>query len=266
MIKFCSLFSGSSGNCIFIGTEKTKLLLDAGVSGTRIAQSLSSIGEDPREIQGILITHEHQDHIIGAGILSRRYNIPIYANEKTWEAMSRQLGKICPENHRILAPEAGKPFLLGDLFVSCYSIPHDAVDPMAYTFAQGEHKVGVATDLGFVSVETRAQLRGCELILLESNHDVDMLQTGRYPWPLKQRILSDHGHLSNDCAADLVSELALQGTRHFLLGHLSQENNTPDCAYETTCSILRERGITVGQDMTLSVASRTHASEVFCLG
>ncbi len=266
MLKFCSLFSGSSGNCIFVGTERTRLLLDAGVSGTRIINSLYSIGEDPIDIQGIFITHEHQDHIMGAGVLSRRFDMPIYANEKTWSAMSRQLGKIREHNIRVIQPDNQRSFVLGDIVVSCYPIPHDAADPMAYTFAEGTHKIGVATDIGFVSDEIRENLRGCELILLESNHDVEMLRTGRYPWPLKQRILSNHGHLSNDCAADLVSEMVLQGTKYFMLGHLSQENNSPECAYETTRSMLWERGIVVGRDVALIVASRTHYSEVLRLG
>ena len=259
-MKFCSLFSGSSGNCLFVGTGQAKVLIDAGVSGSRITGALQEIGEDPRELSAIFITHEHSDHVAGAGILSRKYNVPIYATEKTWQAMARGLGKIAPENRRIM--EAGLLMTVGDVDVSNFHIPHDAADPVAYTFSAGGKKISVATDMGCVTPEVRDHIIGSDLILLESNHDIEMLENGPYPYPLKQRILSDRGHLSNTVAADFLTELALAGTTTFFLGHLSRENNTPERAYETACHMLSERSLKVGRDLDLWVADRYHYSRV----
>jgi phosphoribosyl 1,2-cyclic phosphodiesterase len=260
MIKFCSLFSGSSGNCIFIGTDEVKILIDAGVSGSKIAGALGEIGENPEDLSAIFVTHEHSDHVSGVGIVSRRYNVPIYATDKTWQAMSRGLGKILPENRRIL--EAGSRIAFGDVEIRNFSIPHDAADPVAYSFQTGGKKVSVATDMGCITQEVRENITGSDLILLESNHDVEMLQNGSYPYVLKQRILGDRGHLSNIVAADFLTELALNGTTQFFLGHLSQENNTPECAYETTCHMLLERELKAGRDLDLWVADRYHYSRV----
>ncbi len=263
MIKFCSLFSGSSGNCIFIGTETTKVLIDAGVSGSRITEALEEIGEAPEDLSAIFITHEHSDHISGAGIVSRKYRVPIYATSKTWQAMTRGVGKILPENKKIM--ESGEQLTLGDLEIKNFSIPHDAVDPVAYSFETGGKRISVATDMGCVTQEIRENIWGSDLILLESNHDIEMLKSGSYPYVLKKRILGDRGHLSNLAAADFLTELALNGTAQFFLGHLSQENNTPECAYETTCHMLLERDLRVGRDLDVWVASRHHYSRVVTL-
>ena len=260
MMKFCSLFSGSSGNCIFVGTDQVKILIDAGVSGSKIAGALQEIGEDPEDLSAIFVTHEHSDHVAGAGIVSRKYNVPIYATDKTWQAMARSLGKILPENKKVL--EAGSHMMLGDMEIKNFSIPHDAADPVAYSFQAEGKRVSVATDMGCVTQEVRDNITGSDLILLESNHDVDMLQNGSYPYPLKQRILGDKGHLSNIVAADFLTDLALGGTSIFFLGHLSQENNTPECAYETAYHMLLERELKVGRDLDMWVADRYHYSRV----
>lgn len=260
MIKFCSLFSGSSGNCIFIGTDEVKILIDAGVSGSKIAGALNEIGENPEDLSAIFVTHEHSDHVSGAGIVSRKYNVPIYATDKTWQAMARGLGKILPENRRSL--KVGAHITLGDMEVKNFRIPHDAADPVAYSFKVGGKMISVATDMGCVTQEIRENITGSDLILLESNHDVKMLQNGSYPYALKQRILSDRGHLSNIVAADFLTDLALGGTSIFFLGHLSQENNTPECAYETANHMLLERGLRVGRDLDMWVADRYHYSRV----
>lgn len=260
MMKFCSLFSGSSGNCIFIGTDEVKILIDAGVSGSKIAGALNEIGENPEDLSAIFVTHEHSDHVSGAGIISRRYNVPIYATDQTWQAMARGLGKILPENRKTL--EAGGHVTLGDMEINNFSIPHDAADPVAYSFTAGDKKVSVATDMGCVTQEVRDHIKGSDLILLESNHDVEMLRNGSYPYVLKKRILGDRGHLSNIVAADFLTDLALGGTSVFFLGHLSQENNTPECAYETACHMLLERELKVGRDLDLWVADRYHYSRV----
>ncbi len=260
MIKFCSLFSGSSGNCIFIGTDNTKILIDAGVSGAKIATALQEIGENPQDLSAIFVTHEHSDHVASVGILSRRFNLPIYATEKTWQAMGKGPGKIIPENKRIL--RAGDSVELSDLKIKSFSVSHDAADPVAYTFTRGDRKISVATDMGFVSDQVRENVTGSDLILLESNHDVGMLKAGPYPYPLKQRILGQQGHLSNVAAADFLVELALAGTQRIFLGHLSQENNTPECAYETAREMLLERDLKPGRDLDLWVADRKNYSEV----
>lgn len=269
MIRFCSLYSGSSGNCIFVGTERTKLLVDAGVSGSRISGALSEIHERPNDIQGILITHEHSDHIRGAGIYSRKYHVPIYATAKTWQAMEQAVAPIQQKNRRMI-PENGSgyvrgQFVIGDISVVCYSIPHDAADPVAYTFYADQKKISVATDIGHMTEGIRSNLLGSDLALIESNHDIEMLKYGSYPYYLKKRILSDVGHMSNDSAADIVTQMALSGTKRFFLGHLSKENNDPELALKTACSMLKERGLIVGRDLYMAVAAREHYSEVITL-
>jgi len=266
MIKFCSLFSGSSGNCIFIGTDKAKILIDSGLSGSTVANALQEIGEDASKLNAIFVTHEHSDHVQSVGILSRRYDIPIYANSGTWCAMERRLGKIKEENKKILYKCDNQPCAeIGDILVQCYEIPHDAADPVAYTFNIGCRKISVATDIGHITDTIRNNIKGSDLMLVESNHDISMLETGRYPWDLKQRILGDNGHLSNEMAASLVTEMALNGTSRIFLGHLSGENNFPELAYETSRSMLTENDISVVNDVMLTVAQRERHSEIVML-
>lgn len=264
-MKFCSLFSGSSGNCLFVSDENTGILIDAGVSGRRIEDALSKIGERCEDISGILVTHEHSDHISGVGILSRRYGIPVYANELTWRAIDGQklMGKLPFQSRRIISADAD--FNVGTLLVRAYSIPHDAADPVAYTVSSGGHKISVATDIGHVTEYIKSNLFGSELVLIESNHDVEMLKVGSYPYPLKRRILGDFGHLSNEAAAALICELAARGTKKFILGHLSKENNYPGLAYETVNSDLLINGFKSGLDVFVSVAARDHVGDVVVL-
>lgn len=263
MVKFCSLFSGSSGNCIFVSDEKTKILIDVGLSGVRIIDALNSIGENPSEISAILITHEHSDHTKGVGILSRKFNIPIYANNGTWEGMGKDLGKIKPENIKLF--DTDNDFMVGDIGVRPFKIPHDAAEPVGYSFHIGSKKVTTATDIGHMTNAILGELKKSDILLLESNHDIEMLKVGPYPYYLKQRILSDHGHLCNEMAGKVVSYLAEQGTRCFILGHLSHENNFPELAYQTTLNALVEKGIEVGREVSLEVASREHAGTVITL-
>lgn len=265
MLKFCSLFSGSSGNCIFVGNEETNILIDAGVSGKKIEKALNEIGESGSSLSAILVTHEHQDHINGVGILSRRFKIPVYANEKTWEAIDREklLGKMPAENKRVVS--AGDTVSVGSMRIKSCRISHDAADPVCYTISSEGHKVGIATDMGFVSDEIRTILRGCELALVEANHDVEMLKAGKYPYQLKRRILSDSGHLSNESAAELVAMLAKHGTKRFILGHLSEENNYPRLAYEAVNSVLKIKGFDTEKDIFLRVAERDCPGDVILL-
>lgn len=259
MIQLASLFSGSSGNAIYITNGNTNILVDAGLSGKRIEESISSIDGNIRNIQAILISHEHSDHILGAGVLSRRYGIPVYANLKTWEAMRSELKRVNAECVRTFV--TGEPFKIGDIEVCSFHTPHDAAESVGFNFSYRHKKVTIATDIGHINKTLLASLEGSDMILLESNHDIEMLKVGRYPWPLKQRILGDFGHLCNDIAAKVVAYLALKGTRKFLLGHLSKENNFPELALETVNSALREKSIVAGRDVYVSVASRDRASE-----
>ena len=263
MVKVCSLFSGSSGNCIFISSGNTSILVDAGVSGRRIEEALTQIGESIKSISAILITHEHNDHISGAGILSRRHKIPIYANSGTWAAMRPFLGKLHPDHIRMT--EVCTRFSIGDIDILPFPIPHDAACPVGYNFFIEDKKITIATDIGHVSDELIGWLEKSHIILLESNHDIEMLKTGRYPWPLKKRIMGDYGHLCNEHTGKVVAHLAQNGTKFFLLGHLSKENNYPELAYQTVCNALVEKQIYPDKDVFLDVAYRDRVSRMICI-
>lgn len=259
MITLVSLFSGSSGNAIYVTNNNTKILVDAGLSGKRIEEALFSIGEDIRDIQAILISHEHMDHIMGAGVLARRFGIPVYANKRTWDNMYGVLKNIKPECIRVF--NTGDNFCIGDIEIHTFRTPHDAVEPVGFSFLHKGKKVTIATDMGHMNSTLLSCLEGCDMILIESNHDIEMLKMGRYPWPLKKRILGDTGHLCNDTAAQVVAYLAKRGTKKFLLGHLSKENNFPELAFETVRNALLEKSIIAGRDVYLGVAHRDRVSE-----
>lgn len=260
MIKFCSLYSGSSGNSIFISSGRTKLLIDSGLSGKKIIEALCAIGENPTEICAILISHEHSDHTKGAGVLSRKFDIPIYANEKTWCEMERALGPVNAKNKMYFNTGCG--FEIGDIFVNAFPIPHDAIEPVGFNFFVDNKKITTATDIGHMNRQLLNHLEESDLLLIESNHDVEMLKMGKYPWYLKKRIMGDNGHLSNEMAGKVVAYLAENGTKRFVLGHLSRENNFPQLAYQTVSNILREKNIDIERDIMLSVASRSEVSKV----
>ncbi|NTV90914.1 MAG: MBL fold metallo-hydrolase [Clostridiales bacterium] len=260
MIKFCSLFSGSSGNSIFFSDGETRLLLDAGLSAKKIIQALCSIGEDPSDLSAVLISHEHSDHIRGAGIISRKFGIPIYANEGTWGAMSHALGKI--EEHNRICFRTGETFYIGKVTVRPFGIPHDASEPVGYSFHAEDKKVTVATDIGHINQQLLENMEDSDLLLLESNHDPEMLKVGPYPFHLKCRIAGDHGHLSNEAAGEVIAHMADRGTKLFLLGHLSRENNFPELAYQTVCNALGSRLSGKGGDICLSVALRDKVGQV----
>ena len=204
-MKFCSLYSGSSGNSIFIAGDQGKILIDAGMPGKYIEASLKEIGESPKFIDGIFITHEHSDHIKGVGVLSRKYNIPIYATEKTWLEMEGRIGNIKEESVRRFN---GNSIDIKDITVNRFSTPHDAIDSSGYTVHHKDKKCAVVTDIGHFSYEIKDAIRNSDVILLESNHDVEMVKFGPYPYNLKRRILSSVGHLSNeDCGKAIIDIL-----------------------------------------------------------
>lgn len=249
-MKFISLISGSSGNATLISDGGTNILVDCGMSGKKLSESLAAIDMHADELDALLITHEHIDHVRGAGVIARRYNIPVYATEGTFASM--ETGAIPEWN--VISPDAD--FEIGSIGVMPFSIPHDASQPVGYSFFSDDRKYTIATDIGHMSGYVLNHLTGSDTILLESNHDIDMLRMGTYPFPLKQRILSSTGHLSNDDAAEALCRLAQSGTEHFMLGHLSKENNTPQIAYMSAQNALSEAGINVGGDITLTVAQR----------
>ncbi len=247
MIKFCTLFSGSSGNSVFVGNDRAKLLIDAGVTAKSIANELRAVGEDPAAIDYIFITHEHIDHIRGAGVMARKFGVRICANRRTWRAMESELGQV-DASQKIIWEDIQGNLSLGGLDIAPFSISHDAADPVGYTISDRRRRITVATDTGCVSPVVIDYFKGSAAVLIESNHDLDMLKYGPYPQYLKARIRSDHGHLSNDCCGDLATELALSGTKAILLGHLSTENNTPEVAYKTVRSSMENAGIKIVEE------------------
>ena len=252
MTTFVSLISGSSGNASLISDGRTRLLIDCGMSGIKLKEALAAIDLQPESINALLLTHDHIDHVKGAGVVSRRYNIPVYATEGTHSAMDA--GKIADENIKII--KDGAAFEAGSIGVIPFAIPHDAKEPVGFTFSVGEEKYSIATDIGKMTRGILDSIAGSKKVLLESNHDVEMLKTGSYPFPLKQRILGDLGHLSNENAAKTALYLVQNGTEHIMLGHLSKENNRPEIAMLETYNLLSASGVDVGKDATLQVADR----------
>ena len=263
-MKFCSLYSGSSGNSIFIASDNAKVLIDAGLAGKKIDEALKHIGEESSSIDGIFITHEHIDHIKGVGVLSRKYDIPIYANDNTWAVMEKNIGKIKEHNIRIM--DRRSSITINDLEIRSFNIPHDAIAPVGYTVSYAGKSASVVTDFGVFTEEIRDNIIDSDIILLESNHDVNMLRMGPYPYKLKLRVLGENGHLSNeDCGSAIVSLLKNDKKKQIVLGHLSGTNNHPDLAYQTVVDVLSANGIRPGDDVTLQLASRHNPSEIILL-
>lgn len=249
MISFMSLASGSSGNSSLISDGKTNILIDCGVSGANIKAKLNTIGMTPEDISAILITHEHSDHTKGVGVMTRRYNIPIYLTEKT--LLNMNVGKIDESVINIISPQ--KNFRCADFDIHPFSIPHDAADPVGYSFYTEDGKYTLATDIGYMPDSLFHEIMGSKQIILESNHDLEMLKIGSYPEFLKQRILSQNGHMSNELTASIAVKLADNGTEGIMLAHLSHDNNTPEIAHITTKNAL----CTEGYDcVNLCVAAR----------
>ena len=261
---FCPLYSGSSGNVLFCQYGNTRLLIDAGKTGKCISDALKQIGVEMDTISGVLITHEHSDHIAGAGVLARKYQLPVYATRETWAAMEGKIGKMPAGLRREI--DAGRDFLLGDIGVEPFPIPHDAADPVGYRLWGGNISVSTATDLGCFTDEVYARVAGSTLVLLESNHDPDLLRANpRYSAALKARILGNYGHLSNEACSAALLRLIAAGTGHVILGHLSGENNTPSLARRTSSAALEREGIRPGSDVQLQVALRDEIGDVYIL-
>lgn len=232
-MELCSIASGSSGNCICAGTDTCHLMIDAGISGKRIELGLNCVGLKTEEMEGILVTHEHSDHISGLGVIARRYGLPIYGTRGTLEAIAAtpSVGKIDPSLFHVLEPD--EDVLIGEIIVHPIRTSHDAADPVAYILKNESQKIGIITDLGMYDDYIIENLQDLDALLLEANHDVHMLEVGSYPYPLKRRILGERGHLSNEVSGQLLGELLHDNMKHVILGHLSRENNYEDLAYET---------------------------------
>lgn len=232
----CSLISGSSGNASLVSYKNTKILVDCGMSCKRLEAQLAKINMCGGDLSAIVVTHEHTDHTYGVGVVSRKYNIPIYATEQTHYAM--KLGTVSESNICIIEPD--RLFTVGDIDINAFSIPHDAAAPVGYRFICGDKKYCVATDIGLMTDVIFDSLSGSESIILEANHDIEMLKNGSYPERLKERILSNAGHMSNEVCAKTALALTKRGTKRIMLAHLSEENNTPELAYNTVKSQLEE--------------------------
>ncbi len=265
-MRVLSIASGSSGNCIYIGDDDTHLLIDTGVSKKKVDEGLHKLGLKGEDITAVLVTHEHNDHIQGLGVFSRGYEIPIYATAGTIQGI-----KDCPTLGRM--PEElfhpvqiDTPFTLGDLTIRPFYISHDANEPSGYRIEDGKKSVAVATDMGTYDAYTVEELKDLNAIVLEANHDIHMLEVGPYPYPLKQRIMGDHGHLSNEWSGRLLTEILHDDMQQVILGHLSKENNYPELAYETVkLEISMGDSPYKGDDFPLMVARRDAPSDIVTL-
>ncbi|MBF8438106.1 MBL fold metallo-hydrolase [Halanaerobiaceae bacterium Z-7014] len=262
-MKMAVLASGSSGNSIYLSTDNTAILIDAGLSGKELERRMKSVKLNPEDISAILVTHEHGDHIKGAGVLSRRYNIPIYASAGTWKAARKKLGKIGKGYERTIE----ESWQLGDFEITSFPIPHDAAEPVGFVVSDGDVNFGLATDIGYIADELYDHLKDLDCILLEANHDIDLLREGSYPGMLKRRIRGNEGHLSNDETAELLPELLKTNEKSscpvVLLSHLSAENNRPELAYLTVKNSVCSAGFQIGKDLILKCAPRDEASEIY---
>ncbi|SES22437.1 MBL fold metallo-hydrolase [Salipaludibacillus aurantiacus] len=248
-LKFSVLASGSTGNAIYVETNKQRLLIDAGLSGKKIEQCFKQIGLCPSKLDGILVSHEHSDHIKGVGILARRYKLPVYANQKTWEAMAAGVGAIPLEQKFHFKTGEAKAF--GDLDVESFGVSHDAADPMFFSFHHEGRQLTILTDTGYVSDHMMGITKGSDALIFESNHDMDMLRMGKYPWTVKRRILGDEGHVSNVDAGIALADIVRDSRADIYLAHLSLDNNMKDLARMTVQQTLEENNIEVGRQVKL---------------
>jgi len=243
------LASSSTGNVTYIETPGHKVLLDAGLSGKKIEGLMQEVDRSLVDVDSIFVSHEHSDHIAGVGVLSRKYNLDIYANKKTWAAMAPKIGKIVPEHVKFFEP--GEVLSLGDLDIESYSVSHDAADPQFYAFHHENKTFAALTDTGYVNERMASVMKNADAMLFEANHDYEMLRMGGYAWSLKQRILSDKGHLSNEDGALALSDIIGYQTKNVFLGHLSQENNQQELAYLTVKDILESHDLAVNHDFLM---------------
>lgn len=254
MLELCTLASGSSGNCLLVSDGATHILVDAGISCRRITTALKGLGIAPETLSAVLITHEHTDHMAGLTTLTKQLRVPVYTSRGT----GRQLCYRIPFLDELLQPFVpGACFSIGGIDVESFPTPHDAAESACYALSAGGRKAAVVTDLGHVTAEVEAGIRGADLLVAETNHDVEWLRSGPYPYFLKERILGQRGHLSNEDGARLVCAAVHTGARQVILAHLSHENNTPARARQTVEDALARMGVQTGRDVTVEVAPRS---------
>ncbi|MBR4874746.1 MAG: MBL fold metallo-hydrolase [Clostridia bacterium] len=251
MIKFQPFLSSSSGNSTFVTDDETNILIDCGASGSYLEKCLQRVCSKGEELKALFLTHAHTDHIASAGVLSKKFNVPVYATKETFLLGGKFLEQVDEKNKKIIS--SGDDIQVGNLKIHAFPISHDIDGAVSYTVSDNETKFGIATDSGIVTDEILENLSGCETVIVESNHDIEMLSHGPYPYFLKRRILGEKGHLSNDACGELCAKLAKKGTKAFWLGHLSDHNNLPARAYESVSGVLKEKGIVVGTDVALNV-------------
>ena len=262
-MRVCSIASGSSGNCIYVGSDNTHILIDCGISGKRIVSGLNDLGLDVKDIDAVLVTHEHSDHIKGLGVISRKYGLPVYTSPNTFKAALKAPGIGAVDAALLHEIRADSDFEIGDLKIHPFHTSHDAADPFGFRVNNGKRSMALATDMGTFDDYTIRQLLNLDTVFLESNHDVNMLEVGRYPYYLKQRILSDHGHLSNEAAGSLLNEILHDDMKHIILGHLSAENNYPALAFETVCcEVTRADTPYKAADFDIGVAKRDEPGQI----
>ena len=260
-LSFCSFSSGSSGNCYLIKSETTAILVDAGISGKKIFDGLNMTNTPREQLAALLITHEHVDHTKSLRtMMNRQKTLKAYANAMTWKQISCP---ICEEQIGVF--QTGEPFLIGDILVKSFPVSHDAAEPVGYTFTSGEKQIGIVTDTGCMSDEIITCIKEADILILEANHDVDMLKLGKYPWFLKQRVLGREGHLSNEAAGETILRLLSENKkeRQVLLAHLSRENNFPEMAYQTVKNILEEADYYIGKHLKLNTIIRDEVSLIY---
>lgn len=258
-MKFCSLYSGSTGNSLFVQGNETKLLIDSGVSAKKIVEGLDSINVDIQDINAILITHEHIDHIRSAGTIAKKYNIPIYANLGTWNGIENEKTVIKIEERKYF--KIGEKFEIGELKIMPFSTSHDAMDSCGFSIEYDNSKISVATDLGEVTKEVMNNLKQSKFVLLEANYEPEVLRACSYPYSIKTRIAGIKGHLSNSEAGNTISKLVNSGLQNVMLGHLSKESNFPELAYNSVLNELTQNGIHI-KDIELNVAKRLEPSKI----
>jgi len=263
MLKCCSLYSGSTGNSLFLSSENTKVLIDAGASGKKIIEGLESIGVSINEIDSILVTHEHTDHTKSLNLLSNKYDIPIYSTIKTWTELEKQNIKVATKNHKTF--NISEKFEIGDLTIFPFKTPHDAIDSCGFSFEADNKKVTIATDLGHVNEEIYSYLQQSDFVLLEANYEPNLLKMGKYPDFLKRRIAGQFGHLSNSDASNIICKLVKNGLSKLMLGHISKENNFPELVYQTVMQELQNLDVDCKIDLDIAVANRTCPSKLICI-
>ena len=263
MLKFCSLYSGSSGNSLYVQSDNTKILIDAGVSGKKVIEALESINVFPEEIDAILVTHEHIDHIKSVGTLSKKFNIPVFANTGTWDAMPAEQAKISSNNQYKF--KTSEDFEIGDLRIHSFKTPHDASESCGFSISNSNNKLSIATDLGHITKEIMNSIEDSSFLMIEANYEPEVLKACSYPYNLKTRISGPNGHLSNYDAGDVIKTLMHSGLKNVMLGHLSKESNFPDLAYRTVLNAINENNSTQNS-INLNVASRFEPSKLMNVG